>query len=106
MAKLNILQSSTKIYNEQTHSLSAYFRGTFSNFNPDVVELNKVGITYEYGDHYFVLVQLPHPQTSELIFQCGFLNRAYVGPYLVYEWNSLVKEQIGEWGAAVYSTLR
>lgn len=102
MAKLNILQSSTKIYNEQTHSLSAYFRGTFSNFNPDVVELNKVGITYEYGDHYFVLVQLPHPQTSELIFQCGFLNRAYVGPYLVYEWNLLVKEQIGEWGAAVY----
>ncbi|KAH6859715.1 hypothetical protein B0T12DRAFT_482042 [Alternaria alternata] len=102
MAKLNILQSSTKIYNEQTHSLSACFRGTFSNFNPDVVELNKVGITYEYGDHYFVLVQLPHPQTSELIFQCGFLNRAYVGPYLVYEWDSLVKEQIGEWGAAVY----
>ncbi|CAN9147927.1 unnamed protein product [Alternaria alternata] len=102
MAKLNILRSSTKIYNEQTHGLSAYFRGTFSNFNPDVVDLNKVDITYEYGDHYFVLVQLPHPQTSELIFRCGFLNRAYVGPYLVYEWNSRVKEQIGEWGAAVY----
>ncbi|RYN83275.1 hypothetical protein AA0117_g969 [Alternaria alternata] len=104
MAKLNILQSSTKIYNEQTHSLSACFRGTFSNFNPDVVVLNKVGITYEYGDHYFVLVQLPHPQTSELIFQCGFLNRAYVGPYLVYEWNSLVKEQIGEWGPLFMTT--
>ncbi|CAI9625797.1 unnamed protein product [Alternaria burnsii] len=85
MAKLNILRPSTKIYNEQIHGLSAYFWGTFSNFDPDVVDLNKDGITYENGDHYFVLVQLPHLQTSEVVFRCGFLNRAYVGPYLVYE---------------------
>ncbi|KAG9192202.1 hypothetical protein G6011_10936 [Alternaria panax] len=101
MAKLKILPPPADLYAQQTPGPSAYFRCTFFNFDPDIVDLNKIGITYEYGDHYFIVVQLPHPQTSEPVFQCGFLNRACVGSYLVYEWDSLVKEKVGEWGVAV-----
>jgi hypothetical protein len=101
IAEPSIPPSSAKRYNQPTYGPSAYFRCTFFNFDPHIVDLNKIGITYEYGDYYFVVVQLPHPQTREPFFQCGFLNRRYVGSYLVYEWESLVKEQIGEWGSAV-----
>ncbi|KAI4627591.1 uncharacterized protein J4E87_004155 [Alternaria ethzedia] len=80
---------------------SFYFRDTFFTFNPNTVDLNRIGIAYEYGDYYYICLELPHPSSGVFMEQSGFVPRSVVGPYLAVEWASLTKEHIGEYGIAV-----
>jgi hypothetical protein len=93
--------SSAQNHAQATSGPSCYFRCPFFSFNPDTVDLNKIGIVYEYRQSYFIMVDLPHPSTRKNIHQSGFIGRSVVGPYLAAEWASLTKEEIGESGTAV-----
>lgn len=84
-----------------TYGPSFYFRDSFFTFNPNTVDLNRIGIVYEYGDYYYICLELPHPSSGVFMEQSGFVLRTVVGPYLAAEWASLTKEHIGEYGIAV-----
>jgi hypothetical protein len=97
----SIQSSSAHRYAQPTYGPSCYFRCTFFNFNPNTVDINKIGILYEHGKSYFITVELPHPHTSVPTVQCGFVDRHVTGPYLFAEWHSLEKEYIGDKGITV-----
>lgn len=93
--------SSAQNHDQATDGPSCYFRYPFFNFSPNIVDVNKIGIVYEFHHFYYIMVDLPHPMTGEITHQSGFIGRSVVGPYLAAEWASLKKENIGEIGTAV-----
>jgi hypothetical protein len=101
LSRRNTPSSSADCHAQPIHIPSWYFKCTFLNFNSHNVDLNKTGVVYQYEHYYFVAASLSHHQTSESTLKYGFIHREHVEKYLVYEWESLTKERIGEWGIAL-----
>jgi hypothetical protein len=82
---------------------NSYFACPVMNFNPRNVNIERIGILYEYMEHYFVMVEVHVGYKIGL--RCGFLRRELVGPYLRSEWKALPEVWTGKgFGAGVDET--
>jgi hypothetical protein len=70
---------------------NAYFYRLIADFDPNNVDLNKVGILYEYKDVYFVVLEIPYIKGGMNKFRRTYMKREEVGPYLRLEWEALPK---------------
>jgi hypothetical protein len=83
-----------------TFTPNSYFACPIMNFNPRNVNIERIGILYEYMEHYFVMVEVRVGRKIGL--RCGFLRRELVGPYLQSEWKALPEIWTGKgFGAGV-----
>jgi hypothetical protein len=74
---------------------NAYFRCPIQGFNNRFVDINNMGILYEYKDAYFVVVEVPHPDGGKNALCRGFIKHEHVGPYLRFEWAALTTNPTG-----------
>jgi hypothetical protein len=82
---------------------NSYFACPVKNFDPRNVNIERIGILYEYMEHYFVMVEVR--VSYKIGLRCGFLRRELVGPYLRSEWKALPEVWTGKgFGAGVDET--
>jgi len=67
-----------------------------SNINPNTIDLNKVGVLYEFMHYFYVIFETPcENRKKSTVTRCGFTPRWNMGRYLAIEWKMLEKCEIG-----------
>jgi len=70
---------------------SAYFCQT-SKINPNTIDLNNVGILFEFADYFFVVFEIPRENNKHgVVPRSEFVRRSMIGRYLTTEWAMLEK---------------
>ena len=80
---------------QSRHPPSVYFCQT-SKINPNTINLNNVGILFEFADYFFVVFEVPRENNKhDVVPRSEFVRHWMIGRYLTTEWTMLEKCDIG-----------
>lgn len=82
----------------------SYFNVYVFEFDPKMVDFNKIGILYELLGHYYTVYETVHSQSGQRTLRRAWIAQRLVGAYLKHEWLALPKDKVGKHGQGAPSS--